>query len=120
MAGRNSTLVDLAMATLRDEPGKVTADLAEASLHALFEAGERRGVAAMFARMPLERQSDIAVEDMVWHALRPLLLPGDRELLDSMNEMAEHMRPLRAVGARLPGLFQRPALVLGRPGRCET
>lgn len=54
------------------------------------------------------------------NALRPLLLPGDRELLDSMNEMAEHMRPLRAVGARLPGLFQRPALVLGRPGRCET
>lgn len=92
MAGRNSTLVDLAMATLRDEPGKVTADLAEASLHALFEAGERRGVAAMFARMPLERQSDIAVEDMVWHALRPLL--RDRETASTMARLlSPHIRP---------------------------
>jgi len=73
MSGRNQPLVDLAMATLRDEPGKVDAEFADASLHALFEAGERRGVAAMFARLPDTQQSDVATEDLVWHAVRPLL-----------------------------------------------
>ncbi len=73
MAGRNQNLVDLAMATLRDEPGKIDAEFAQASLHALFEAGERRGFAAMFARLPSARQSDVAIEDLAWHALRPLL-----------------------------------------------
>lgn len=92
MAGRNDTLVDMAMATLRDEPGKVNAELAEASLHALFEAGERRGVAAMFARLPLLRQSDIAIEDLAWHALRPLL--RERETAATMARLlSPHIRP---------------------------
>lgn len=92
MAGRNDTLVDLAMATLRDEPGKVDAQMAEAALHALFEAGERRAVAAMFARLPDSRQSDVGVEDLAWHALRPLLL--DPETAATMARLlSPHVRP---------------------------
>ena len=77
MAGRSAMVVDLAMATLRDEPGKVSQELAEAALHALFEAEERRGFAAMFARLPSEMQGAVAVEDLAWHALRPLLRERD-------------------------------------------
>ena len=92
MAGRDQTLVDLALATLRDEPGKVSAEMAEASLHALFEAGQRRAVAAMFARLPRERQGDNAVEDLAWHALRPLL--NDREAAATMARLlSPHVRP---------------------------
>lgn len=74
MAGRSTMVVDLALATLRDEPARVDEALAEASMHALFEAGQRRVLAAMFARLPAERRSDPAVEDLAWHALRPLLI----------------------------------------------
>ncbi|UYV11212.1 MAG: hypothetical protein NCW75_07830 [Phycisphaera sp.] len=92
MAGRNETVVDLAMATLRDEPGKVDAPMAEAALHALFEAGERRAVAAMFARLPDSRQSDVRVEDLAWHALRPLL--RDPETAATMARLlSPHVRP---------------------------
>lgn len=92
MAGRNSTLVDLAMATLRDEPGRVDAEMAEAALHTLFEAGERRAVAAMFARLPGTRQSDVAIEDLAWHALRPLL--RDPEAAATIARLlSPHVRP---------------------------
>jgi hypothetical protein len=92
MAARNDTLVDLALATLRDEPGKVTASMAEASLHALFEAGQDRAVAAMFARLPAERQADVAVEDLAWHALGPLL--RDPETAATMARLlSPHVRP---------------------------
>lgn len=91
MAGRNGTLVDLALATLRDEPGKVDAAMAEASIHALFEAGQRRAVAAMFARLPAQRQGDVAIEDLAWHALRPLL--GDPEAAATMARLlSPHVR----------------------------
>ncbi|OAB63829.1 hypothetical protein AY599_18455 [Leptolyngbya valderiana BDU 20041] len=96
MAGRNETLVDLAMATLRDEPGRVDAQMAEASTHALFEAGERRAVAAMFARLPSERQRDVAIEDLAWHALRPLL--EDPEAAATMARLlSPHVRPQKLV-----------------------
>lgn len=92
LAGRNETFVDLAMATLRDEPGKIDAHFAQACLHALFEAGERRGFAAMFARLPSDRQSDVAIEDLAWHALRPLL--QDREAAATMARLlSPHVRP---------------------------
>ncbi len=92
MAGRRETLVDLALATLRDEPGRVDEQMAEASIHALFEVGERRAVAAMFARLPANRQRDVAIEDLAWHALRPLL--RDREAAATMARLlSPHMRP---------------------------
>jgi hypothetical protein len=96
MAGRHENLVDLAMATLRDEPGKIDAGFAEACLHALFEAGERRGFAAMFARLPDARQRDVAVEDLAWHALRPLLQDarGGPETAATMARLlTPHVRP---------------------------
>lgn len=77
MAGRSQTVVDLALATLRDEPARVDGTLADASLHALHEVGQRRALAAMFARLPEERRKDTAVEDLAWHALRPLLSEPD-------------------------------------------
>ncbi|MGD1914685.1 MAG: hypothetical protein ACFCBV_00655 [Phycisphaerales bacterium] len=96
MAGRNTTLVDFALATLRDEPGKVSADMAEASLHALFEAGERRGVAAMFARLPAERQTRPRIEDLAWHAFRPLL--QDPQAAATMARLlSPHVRPQKIV-----------------------
>lgn len=96
LAGRGDTLVDLAIATLRDEPGKVSASLADASLHALFEAGERRAFAAMFARLPASRQSDVEVEDLAWHALRPLL--GEPDAAATMARLlSPHIRPQKLV-----------------------
>lgn len=92
MAGRNETLVDLALATLRDEPGRVGVTMAEASIHALFEAGERRAVAAMFARLPAARQGSTVIEDLAWHALRPLL--RDPETAATMARLlSPHVRP---------------------------
>ena len=96
MAGRNQTLVDLALATLRDEPARVSQAMAEASIHALFEADERRGVAAMFARLPSERQGDVLIEDLVWHALRPLL--SDSEAAAPLARLlSPHVRPQKLV-----------------------
>ncbi len=96
MAGRNTTLVDFALATLRDEPGRVSAEMAEASLHALFEAGERRAVAAMFARMPSDRQSRPHIEDLAWHAFRPLL--RDEEASATIARLlSPHVRPQKIV-----------------------
>lgn len=94
MASRRELVVDLALATLRDEPARVDETLAEASIHALFEAGQRRAVAAMFARLPTERRSDPAIEDLAWHALRPLL--SDRETAATMARLlSAHVRTQR-------------------------
>lgn len=96
MAGQNEALVDLSLATLRDEPGKISDEMAEASLHALFEAGQRRGVAAMFARLPANRQSQTHIEDLAWHALRHLLI--DPEASATMARLlSPHVRPQKLV-----------------------
>lgn len=87
MAGLDDRVVDVALSALRDRPGSVDGRLASASLGALFAAGERRAFAAMFARLGtgadgpagagVVRASDAAVQDMAWHALRPLLTDSE-------------------------------------------
>lgn len=73
MAGRDEALVALAMETLGESPRRVDGGLALASLGALFEAQRRPAVAAMFARLDPGDKAQAWVEDLAWHALRPLL-----------------------------------------------